>query len=45
MVVFMGLLNDLFPGIDPPRKWRQMLLSVVFIGWAGYVHPNLRWLL
>lgn len=20
MVIFMGLLNDLFPGIDPPRK-------------------------
>lgn len=20
MVVFMGLLNDLFPGIDPPRE-------------------------
>lgn len=20
MVIFMGLLNDLFPGVDPPRK-------------------------
>jgi dynein heavy chain len=20
MVVFMGLLNDLFPGVDPPRE-------------------------
>ena len=20
MVIFMGLLNDLFPGVNPPRK-------------------------
>lgn len=20
MIIFMGLLNDLFPGVDPPRK-------------------------
>ena len=28
MVVFMGLLNDLFPGTDPPRK-RDMVFEKV----------------
>jgi len=33
MVIFMGLLNDLFPGVDPPRK-RDIAFEEVS-GWAG----------
>lgn len=31
MVIFMGLLNDLFPGVDPPRK-RDLAFEEVRVG-------------
>jgi hypothetical protein len=31
MVVFMGLLNDLFPGINPPRKLASALLHAASV--------------
>lgn len=44
MVIFMGLLNDLFPGVDPPRKrdlkFEEVRGAVVprLCGTAGSAH-------
>ncbi len=36
MIIFMGLLNDLFPGVDPPRKrdveFEKVIMATAKVG-------------